>query len=301
MLPIESLEKSVFSQINHNRFRNLFYCGDAVEPYFTAETSRLVDENRQLIRDLAEKGETGSWVDFMTRESLRSFYAMNQYIHASPQEVALLKLVYAALMKELGGTNTIEQVSTQHFQLLADWLQAVDPLLMSIYSGAGEKITPVVCENYSPDFLMSLYDLSFEQLSGPILDIGCGHDGRFVRFLREQQIDAHGFDRVVGAPESWLREADWFSYDFEPSAWSLILANQSLSLHFQHFHLREGDAVLPYARLYMKIIQSLKPDGSFVYAPAIPFFELVLPVNQYRLNRRLAFGRIEVTAITRIF
>jgi len=301
MLPIESLEKSVFSQINHNRFRNLFYCGDAVEPYFTAETSRLVDENRQLIRDLAEKGETGSWVDFMTRESLRSFYAMNQYIHASVQEVALLKLVYAALMKELGGTNSIERVSSQHFQHLADWLKAVDPLLMTIYADAGEKITPVVCENYSPDFLMSLYDLKVEQLSGPILDIGCGHDGLFVRFLRAHHLEARGFDRVIGTPESWLREVDWFSFDFEPSTWSLMLANQSFSLHFLHFHLREGDEVLPYARLYMKMIYALKPGGCFVYAPAIPFFESVLPSNQFRVTHRLAFGQIEVTTVTRLF
>lgn len=300
MLSIEKLEESVFSQINHNRFRNLFFCGDAVEPYFTAETSRLIEENRQLLRQLAEKGEEGPWVDLMTRESLKTFYTMNQYIQADKDEVTMLRFIYSALVRELGGSSPVESVSRRHFQLLANWLGAVDPLLKTIYADAGEQITPVVCENYSSDFLMSLYDLNVEHLAGPILDIGCGHDAVFVRFLREHNKEACGFDRVIGASAKWLWEADWFSFDFKPSSWALILANQSFSLHFLHFHLREGDAVLLYARRYMKIIHSLKPGGSFMYAPAIPFFETVLPEKHFRVSHRRAFGRFEVTTVTRL-
>ncbi len=62
-----------------------------------------------------------------------------------------------------------------------------------------------------------------------------------------------------------------------------------LSLHFLRHHLVDGPAAetlaLAHARAFMRILTSLRPGGSFAYAPALPFVEELLPTSDYRCER----------------
>lgn len=301
MPELKHLEDVVFSQLFYNRYRNLFYTGKPERPFFCEMTHQLFNDERQNVREMAASGHINTWIDFLTRESLKTFYAMNQYIHADHDEIDQLRIVYSELILEFCGEKNAGEISQNHFNRLAAWLKGVDPLLARIYSGAEEEVRPVVCAGYSPEFLLNLYGLIPDASMTPLLDIGCGEEALLPVYLRDMGYDAYGFDRIISAPEPWLSEADWFSFEFRPSTWKMVLANQSFSLHFNHFHQREGEDVLPYARLYMKILESLRPGGRFIYAPSLPFIESLLPTDKYGVWHHCAFDKIIVTTISRLF
>lgn len=300
MPELKHLEDVVFSQLYHNRYRNLFYAGKPAKPFFCDMTHQLFNDERQHVRDMAASGHIDPWIDFLTRESLKTFYAMNQYIHADHDEIDQLRVVYNELILEFCGEKDAVEISQNHFNRLAKWLEGVDPLLVQIYSGAAEEVKPVVCAGYSPLFLLDLYNLKPDTSITPLLDIGCGEAALLPAYFRNLGYEAYGFDRIISTPESWLKEADWFTFEFRPSTWQVVLANQSFSLHFNHFHQREGEDVLPYARLYMRILESLKPGGRFIYAPSLPFIESLLPADKYGVSLHCAFDKIIVTTISRL-
>lgn len=300
MSELKHLEDVVFSQLFYNRYRNLFFTGKPARPFFCEMTHQLFDDERQQLREMAATGHLNSWIDFLTRESLKAFYAMNQYIHADEDEIGQLRSLYSNLIHEFCGEKDADEISRDHFNRLAVWLKGVDPLLEQIYSNATEDVKPVVCAGYSPEFLLNLYGLTPDSSISPLLDIGCGEDALLPAFLRNMGYEAYGFDRIISAPEPWLSEVDWFTFEFRPTTWQMILANQSFSLHFNHFHQRVGEDVLPYARLYMKILESLRPGGRFIYAPSLPFIESLLPADRYGVSHHCAFDKIIVTTIRRL-
>ena len=80
-----------------------------------------------------------------------------------------------------------------------------------------------------------------------------------------------------------------------------MISHLGLSLHFLRHHLVDGPAAetlaLAHARAYMRILTSLRPGGSFAYAPALSSVEELLPASDYRCERvgraryiRLAHG-----------
>ena len=58
--------------------------------------------------------------------------------------------------------------------------------------------------------------------------------------------------------------------------WGTVIAHQSLSLHFLFHHRHHTGQESRFARLFMQVLQSVRPGGRFCYTPALPFFEEVL-------------------------
>lgn len=75
-------------------------------------------------------------------------------------------------------------------------------------------------------------------------------------------------------------------YDYEKNKWGTIISNLGFSNHFIHHHLRKGGNYLQYAKKYMQILHSLKPGGSFHYAPDLPFIEQYLDKNMYEVYKK---------------
>lgn len=50
-------------------------------------------------------------------------------------------------------------------------------------------------------------------------------------------------------------------------------APQSFSTHFIHAHLHHASKADDFARLYLKILSSLRAGGEFCYTPGLPFIE----------------------------
>ena len=145
-----------------------------------------------------------------------------------------------------------------------------------------EQLPP--CALYSPETQLSVLSLDATSLREPILDLGCGREARLFHHLTERGLRVVGVDRFVDPAPSLLR-LDWFGFPLGAPLWGTILAHQSVSLHFLHHHLRQSPAALDYARLMMRLLNSLKPGGRLVYAPGLPFFEPLLDELEYRIHR----------------
>lgn len=144
----------------------------------------------------------------------------------------------------------------------------------------------VVCSEYSPNFQLKLLGLTVSDLKQPVLDLGCGKNGTLVKYLLGLGIKSIGVDRLV-AEEAGLKEVDWFDIDFKPETWGTIISHMAFSNHFLFHHRYIHGKPGQYARLYMKILRSLKPGGCFVYSPALPFIEKLLPSDQYSVSKQV--------------
>ena len=153
-----------------------------------------------------------------------------------------------------------------------------------------------VCLEYSPELQLRVLHADADQLLEPVLDLGCGKHAALVRFLRERGKEAFGIDRVAPRRRFVVR-ADWLDWPLEPARWGTVLSHQGLSTHFLHQHLRPDGRPERHARRYMDVLRALKPGGSFRYAPGLPFFEELLPRDEYDVERfpvaELAGGAVD--------
>lgn len=167
-----------------------------------------------------------------------------------------------------------ESAASAHRERLGAWLER--------WLGGLPPATPAA--EYSAELQLSLLGLEPGSLRGLVLDLGCGKDARLVHHLRGLGIEAYGID-PLGASE-WVIGRDWLDFRFEPETWGTVLSHQGFSLHFLHHHFRQGDLALHHGRVYMDVLGSLVRGGRFVYVPALPFLEGLLPEDRYEVERR---------------
>lgn len=55
-------------------------------------------------------------------------------------------------------------------------------------------------------------------------------------------------------------------------------------VYLLHHYLKESLAVRDYARRYLEILESLKPNGCFIYTPRLPFIEELLPRDRFQVE-----------------
>lgn len=228
--------------------------------------------------------------------SLEFTFANNQFIYVDQTEQDILYQLYcdylAAMRRALAGSASLlalrrrlEAVIGEHFtRLHANLARFIDP-------ASWEKpdqaliFRQVVCREYSPTLQLALLGVNLESLAQPVLDLGCGKSGRLVQDLRARGVEAWGVDRIVDeAP--YLQPGDWLTLRLAPAAWGSVLSHLAFSNHFNFHHLYRYGRPEPYARQYRAILNSLRPGGSFYYAPGLPFIEQALPETTYRVMRR---------------
>lgn len=141
-----------------------------------------------------------------------------------------------------------------------------------------------VCAEYTPELQLSILHTLPEQMKEPVLDLGCGHEASLVHYLRRRGKAAFGIDRLA-RPGAFVARVDWFDYPLGASRWGTVISHMGLSNHFMHHHLRPDGHPERYARRFMEVLRALKPGGSFLYAPGLPFFEDLLPADRYLVDR----------------
>ncbi|HEY9634786.1 MAG TPA: class I SAM-dependent methyltransferase [Coleofasciculaceae cyanobacterium] len=139
------------------------------------------------------------------------------------------------------------------------------------------------CGYYSPTLQLQILHTSVEQLLEPILDLGCGQ-GELVQFLRDRSLQAIGIDRSPAANPCCL-SSDWFHFPLISSSWGTVISHMAFSLHFLHHYLRGSNLLEHYAQCYMDVLSALKPGGSFLYTPGLPFIETFLTQEKYKVER----------------
>ncbi len=272
---IENIDK----QIAFNQDKNIFF--DDLEIFqFADETVKAGSNINEL------KPDSKSFlVDYATDKAINEFYRVNQYYSFDSKAKNELKKIYANLFEKLQNkTDSIENISKNHYQNLKKWLKKSNPFAEKIYLNADQEINPVACSEYSPDLQINILKINVEHLMQPVLDIGCGKHGFLTKRLKNLGIKVYGIDRFKFSIPN-LISADWLKYNYGIKKWGTIISNLGFSNHFNHHNLREDGKYIEYGKTYMNILHSLKAGGSFYYAPDLPFIEKYLKPEQFALNK----------------
>jgi hypothetical protein len=276
---VDKFKQNIDSQIVFNQGKNFFL--DKLDFFqFAKETVKAISNIEELNSDSIE-----ILIDYTTDKSIEEFCRINQYYSFDSKAKNDLRKIYSELFESFQTkTNSIENISINHYEKLKGWIKESNPFAEKIYKNGSKKVNPVACSEYSPDLQVNVLKIDVEYLMQPVLDIGCGNHGHLVNYLKNQGIDVLGIDRFKFTASN-LKTVDWLEFDYGKDHWGTIVSNLGFSNHFNHHNLREDGNFIEYGKTYMNILNSLKVGGCFHYAPDLPFIEKYLDNNQFDLKK----------------
>lgn len=290
----------------------------------TADFVEFASVNRaEIVAVLGDPLLAANLVELFLHHSIDFTYENNQFVHFDEQEKDRLKKIYSQYLIDIKTaietSSTADELETHLSKVIEDHFLEIRKNISRFFDREMEQrvqenviLKQAVCSEYSPELQLRILGLDATQLLSPVLDIGCGKQGKLVKHLNDRGIQCVGIDRFI-EPQPHLVEADWFQADFSAGAWGTVLSHMAFSNHFLFHHRYTHGQPEAYARLYMQILSSLKPGGAFYYAPALPFIEQFLPGDTFTLSRKridspepfaLPYGSLEetgfVSCVTRI-
>lgn len=227
----------------------------------------------------------------------KQFYDANQYIYFSSETKCKIIKLFEELVEDIS-VNDIEYLEQRYLNRLTELIATSNPLIYSINPSYQEKVTTFVCSEYSAEFLLELFNLNNDNIIEPVLDIGCGGNGNLVSYLSSVGYEAYGIDRTSKNPK--VIEVDFLEYDYGVSRWGLIASNLAFSSHFLHYYLNGDEKSYEFAEVFMKILESLKIGGRFIYAPSLNFIEELLPKDLYVVRRERVYDDFSRTEIIKL-
>jgi hypothetical protein len=278
---MKMFQDNIDNQFEFNKSKNLFYNGIINSLRFAPDTIDAIEQIDKI--DLVSENLL---IDNLTNRVLQEFCDINQYYTFDGRSKKALRDIYVELFSNIKNHKIpIDSIAEKHYESLIKWLQETNPFAEKIYKSKGEIVEPVACSEYSPEMQLKILQIIIKQIKEPVLDIGCGKKANLVMYLRQNGIEAYGFDRFV-IENSFLTNSDWFEYEFNKNKWGTIISNLGFSNHFVHHHFRDDSSFIDYAKQYMNILNSLKIGGSFYYAPDLPFVEQYLDENKFQLTKQ---------------
>lgn len=152
---------------------------------------------------------------------------------------------------------------------------------------------------YSAQFQMELLQLDPENLKDPILVLGCGTQGNLVHTLKALGHAVCGIDPNAQTT-AVTRPADFLTTDYGNSYWETILSPLAFSREVADAVGRKDGSDLEWVKCYKKLLNALKPGGSFIYAPSLSFLEDLLPKENYQVVREVIRDQLMRTKVTRL-
>lgn len=230
-------------------------------------------------------------VDRMTEQTTRNIYELNQFVNLTHQDSRTLNALYGrfvhSTLRALDSGRPLESLKENLSSIASSHSSLLRHFLLTIHDSGlidSDQNHPIACIEYSPALQLRLLGVPVSDIQEPILDIGCGREGRLVHQLREWGYEAYGVDRNV-MDHPYLLQSDWSAFRWQRETWGTVISHMAFSNHFNHHHLRKNGQPEVYARIFMDMLQALKKSGSFYYAPGLPFMEELLPTEKYRIAR----------------
>lgn len=244
-------------------------------------------------------------VNEFVRSSLEFTYNNNQYVHLNQEEQDRLLKMYTAYLR---GMKTVLAEARDFPEFELNFSGLVKEHFIDLSRNISRFfdrepgwqvqeniiLKQVVCSEYSPDFQLKLLGMDARELMPPVLDIGCGKQGILVKYLQSLGLQALGVDRIVDKAPG-LHEADWFDLEFNPDSWGTVISHMAFTNHFLFHHRYKHGSPDRYARMYMRILNSLKAGGSFIYSPGVPFMEQYLPPEKFTVQRSRITGVSDIS------
>lgn len=302
MSTTEILTDSIYKQFAANKRLNLFYEDLNFQDHFLEETKQIIQKHKWELLRMDYDGQSENWIKLMTDKALQIFCLNNQFLDIRESHTFELNTLYTILWKEIiqeikSENINFDSLQKAHLSRLTNWLMHTNGFVKEINDPKDPQTIEVVCSEYSAEFQLKILDITLNDLIEPVLDLGCGQNANLVHFLRKKGIEVYGMDRLILHPNEHLLRCDWLDYEFLPHHWGTILSNLSFALHFTNHHGRKDSDYILYAEKYMEILGSLKPSGSFCYAPGLPFIEAYLPKEKYKATTQMVNDEFTSTRI----
>ena len=287
------MKKSIDQQILTNKNLNLLFnqldSAIGIDKTFRETLTRLKRNNKDV----------NELIDYTVRKTLDTIFQINQYLEISKKEINPLKKIYKETWMDLKEDN-FDLVIRCHHQKLSAWIARFYPPDFISALENQQSIGQVLNEEFTADFQMAIFDIKIEELEEPIIDIGCGKNGRLVKMIRQVKKNVMGIDRLLSDENKFLLENDWFDFYLEGNHWGTIFANMSFSNHLLYTFKNDRQNIYRYFAKYKEIIESLKIYGTFFYAPSIPVIEDRLDNECYKVDRKEIIGGHSITKIIRM-
>jgi hypothetical protein len=258
---------------------------------------RAAREGRSaLAAELRDERTRAKLAGFLARKTRELVLGENPFLDLEPAHERVIEAVHAALLRDvamaLARPGEWPEIAERLRGVFAAHEERLRALIGALLREAGE--TPDdrerIAAEYSPELQLRVLGVRAEDLRAPLLDLGCGAKGALVNHLRKAGLDpVIGVDRDAPAGAGFFRES-WFAADLSRHAWRTVIAHQSFSLHFLHAHVHSEARASRFAQRYMEILRSLAPGGRFLYAPALPFLEALLPASEVAVTTREIAG-----------
>jgi hypothetical protein len=298
---MQSIKNCIEQQIEINKSKNLLYASVEqvieLDPNFLAALEELLG---------SASGDSlgcvpSDVVSLAVQALLTKLYSINPYLRISPGEVEELEAIYQETWQGMLRTRDIRAtLRERHYPQLSRWLAAVYPKEFLKYLRTSPLVGRVVCEEYSAELQVELFQIEVSQMKQPVIDIGCGSHANLVRHLRSLGVEAYGFDRSLETYDGYLEQTDWFEYVFEPVRWGTVISNMAFTNHLNYAYRHDRAHLERYLLKMREVIESLAVGGRFYYAPGLPFVEQRLAPTQYGVERRCIMDDICVSTVTRL-
>lgn len=239
-------------------------------------------------------GARESLIEDMVGELKRYLYQRNQYLEIPERVIPRIRANYerfidqsVAVIRQAEPASELAQrlspVVRAHIADLNGELAELLPQMPKILDERGDHYGDYPCYEYSSELQLRL--IGEENISGRVLDLGCGRSAGLVESLRRRGFAAYGLDRAVPAGPHFY-ECDWFDFQFQPESWDTVISHMALSNHIIHQLAAGTGELAAYIALYARVLASLRPGGRFIYAPALPFLEQSLARAGYAATAR---------------
>lgn len=283
-------------QYKNNEKRNIFSINNS--ELFASETIKKLIDIRDGISSLTKEKKI-SLSNIYLKSFLSRFYNINQYIYFNAESKNMIKCIGLLLIEDLSNMELdLKDIEKNHLDRIQKLIYYTNPIIYNLNNNHSLNAKEFICSEYTGSFLIELLKIDIDKLKEPILDIGCGSSGNLVKELRNLGLEIYGFDIEVESEE--LIIGDWFTYDYENTKWGTIISNLSFTNHFLHHHNNNSDMINNYGKTYMSILDSLKIDGTWIYAPSIPFIEELLPKDKYSIERENIYDNFYKTMIIKL-
>jgi len=195
--------------------------------------------------------------------------------------------------------NIKDYLYKHHYPALSKWLSGIYPEDIRNALSDTKEINSLICEEYSAEFQLNLLGIDPDELQEPIIDIGCGKNGFLVKYLRRKRKEAIGIDRLIEKETAYLKKIDWNEFEFTGQVWGNILSNMAFSNHLRYSLIYDSKKYQSMIKKLKDLLNSLKREGEFIYAPAEPVSELKYIDSRFEKINFKVFDSYQVTKIRR--
>lgn len=272
-MDIESLTKDImrnseainlFNESEIDEITYVFSClGNYINEIVKNHSLKKVIQNQEELVELSKN------------EFIHVLDERNQFYRFTSKQINDIQKVYSQLINEiyngvLSGNIDLKDVIVGHRKRLKKVFDK--PVIVK------------PCEYYNAKVQISILGIDVSTLLEPIIDVGCGKSAYMVEYVKELGFDICGIDRYCEVESKSITRISWDDYNFKRGHYGTVISHMAFSNHFVYHYLRNDSIDYRYAIKYKEMLDSLKNNGSFYYAPSVPFIEKYLNEDEYKVE-----------------